>query len=231
MIRLPLIPALVALMLWAPLSFAQVAEVPYAQLHRELDGRITFDTLPQKPEPGFNLDAPLRSTGAWLAERFAGQQPGVVPPFDMPKGVPNSPLTLMPGAPGRNLSLAFHKGFESNALFALGPDGFPTLSARGEGATAILFDRDQAAFGLRVHSDYPDPLGTRDLRGSVTLRLYNRHGDLIAQTTHDLRPGIFELGLRRTGGIPDIAGVLIINSDPGGIAIDDILFQLTAMTS
>jgi hypothetical protein len=222
-------PTTLLLMLLAAPVAAQVTTESYAILQDELDGRIPFETLPQRAEPGFNLDAPIRTRGAWIGERFAGQ--GVTGALhDALSGRPRAPLSVMPGRAGRNLSVALHRGFGSNALFPLGPAGFPELSARGEGAVAVLFNRDQAAFGLRVHSDYFKPLGLNPPRGTVTLRLFNRKGALIAEVEQQLRQGINEIGLRRNRNIPDIAGFTITNTDPGGIAIDDILFQLTALT-
>ncbi len=208
---------------------AQIETTDYSLLARALDGRIGFETLPQRPEPGFNLDAPMRANGAWLGERFAGQTVRGAP-FDTLHGAPRAPLSVLPGRRDRNLSVARHRGFGSNALFPLGPRGFPNLDGRGEGAAAILFNRDQAAFGLRVHSDYLNPAGLIRERGLVRLRLYTRSGALIGEVEVQLDYGITEIGLRRTGDIPDIAGFTITNTDPGGIAIDDILFQLTALS-
>lgn len=219
----------VALVCTALPAAAQVRPESYTALAREADGRIGFETLPQRPEPGFDLDAPLREPGATIGERFAGQR-ATGTPHDHLSGGPSAPLTVAPGPPGRNLSVAFHRGFGSNALFPLGPDGFPALTARGEGAAAVLFDHDQAAFGLLVHSDYADPLGARAPRGDVVLRLYDRTGRLIGTARQRLEQGINRIALRRDGNIPDIAGVTITNTDPGGIAIDDILFQKAALT-
>lgn len=210
----------------SPMAWAQVVEDSYDRLARELDGRITFDALPQRSEPGFNLDAPIRVRGAWLGERFSGQRVQGAP-HDRLQGAPLA-MSVQAGAPGASLSVAFHRGFQSNALFPLGPLGFPAIAARGEGALALRFDRDQAALGLRVHSDYPDSLGTGAPRGGVILTLYRRDGSVIAVHEMRLDPGITNIGLRRVGGIPDIAGFTLTNTDPGGIAIDDILFRLTA---
>jgi len=207
---------------------AQVLPESYTTLARDLDGRIGFETLPQRPEPGFNLDAPMRFHGAWLGERLAGQVTSGAP-WDVIGGTPRVPLAVAPGKPGQNQSVARHRGFASNALFPVGPGGFPAVGARGEGAVAILFDRDQAAFGLRIQADYADPLGNRPPPGKVQMAFYTRKGALIAQTEHQLGNGITEIGLRRTGNIPDIAAVVITNTDPGGVAIDDIVFQLTAL--
>lgn len=203
----------------------------YARLKQELDARITFETLPRRAEPGIALDAPLRMGLAWIGEAFAGQATGADGPFDTVSGAPAAPLVVRPGAPDANQSVAFHRGFGSNALFPLGPAGFPAIEARGEGAVAILFDQDQRALGLRLHSDYPDPLGGRDAgRGTVTLVFYTRGGAEIARARRVLDPGITELGFIRAGGLPDIAGLLLLNDDPGGIAIDDILYQTAPVT-
>jgi hypothetical protein len=204
----------------------------YDELARDLDARVTFETLPRRDEPGIVLDAPLRDGLTWIAERFAGQRRDASEPvFDTILGAPRAPLGVRAGERGANQSVAFHRGFGSSALFPLGPAGFPALEARGEGSAAILFDQDQHAFGLRLHSDYPDPLGQRDqATGTVTLTFYTRQGREIARVVRRLEPGITELGFRRAGGLPDIAGVLILSDDPGGIAIDDILYQTAPVT-
>jgi hypothetical protein len=217
-----------AFVVFASSVVAQVVPESYASLARELDGRIDFETLPQRPEPGFNLNAPMRFAGVWLGERLAGQSVGGAP-YDVITGAPALPLSIRPGKPRQNLSVARHRGFGSNAVFPIGPQGFDAIGARGEGAVTILFDRNQAAFGLRVQADYADPLGTRPRPGILKMQLYSRKGGLIGEIEYDLGYGITEIGLRREGNIPDIAAVVITNVDPGGVAIDDIVFQLTAL--
>jgi len=208
---------------------AQVHPESYAALSRQLDGRIGFETLPRHPEPGINLNAPMRFQGAWLGERLAGQEISGAR-HDVARGRPDLPLTVKPGVEDQNLSVAHHRGFDSNALLPVGSGGFGAISARGEGAVTVLFDRDQAAIGLRVHADYADPLGTRPAPGVLKIQLFSRKGVLIGQTEHGLNQGITGIGVRRDGNIPDIAAIVITNTDPGGIAIDDILFQLTALS-
>lgn len=197
----------------------------YDSLKQELDARITFDSLPKRAEPGLNFNAPMRMGRAQLGQHFAGQSRQFADDFDRISGTPTGPLTLRPGQPGQNLSVALHRGFDSNALFPLGKPGFPALEARGEGALAILFDQGQRAIALRIHSDYPAPLGGAPRPGYVTLQLYTRQGHLVARHKTRLSTGITDIGLRRAGGLPDIAGVIVTNDDPGGIAIDDILYQ------
>ena len=215
----------VALFFATPGHAQNVQIVPYDDLKLELEARITFDTLPMRPEPGFNFDSPMRLGRAWLGQHFEGQTMQPRNGFDHLSGRPKAPLALRAGPSNQNLSVAQHQGFESNALFPLGISGFPALESRGEGALAILFDHAQRAIALRIHSDYAAPLGGAPEPGDVTLHLYTRQGALIARHVVPLGTGITDIGLRRVGGLPDIAGVTLTNDDPGGIAIDDILYQ------
>ncbi len=219
-----------------PASPPQIRAVPYDTLEARLGGRITFDTLPRRAEPGFLFDAPLRIGRAWIGEHFAGQiltkrrdRNGIG--FDgPPETPPRPPLTIRPGPPGASLSVAYHRGFGSNALFPLGPEGFPALQSRGEGAVAVLFDQAQSAVGLRVHTAYPDPLGAVSSgRGGLELFFYTRQGTLLAHLHLRLDQGLNELGFQRAGNRRDIAGVLILNTDPGGVAIDDILHDIALL--
>ena len=203
----------------------EVLLAPYDNLKQEMDARITFESLPSRSEPGLNFDAPMRLGRTWLGRNFAGQSTEKIDGFDRVSGSPSAPLVVRPGPPGKNLSVAYHQGFDSNALFPVGPAGFPALAARGEGAIAILFDQGQRAVAVKVHSDYVTPLGGAPAPGHVTLLLYTRQGTLIDRHDSPLDPGITKIGLRRTNGLPDIAGVVVLNDDPGGIAIDDILYQ------
>ncbi|MEQ9693379.1 hypothetical protein [Shimia sp. SDUM112013] len=223
------------LVLLAPPLRAEIVAVPYLGLRDTLGHRISFETLPQRAEPGFNLDHPLRTTGAWIGERFAGQsivaRPG-------PNGAPHDalgqenghrPLTVRPGAPRRNLSVAYHRGFGSNAVLPLGQDGFDRLSGRGEGSLAVVFDSDQRAVGFRVHTDYAAPLGQSAPRGEIRLYFMTRMGHVLDVQTLYPGQGITEYGFEVADQSRRIAGLLITNTDPGGIAIDDILFQIDLM--
>ncbi len=201
---------------------------PYSVLRQELDAKLDFETLPRRPEPGIPLEAAMREGHAWLGERLAGQQV-TGHPHDTLSGTPRAPLAIRPGPPGANLSVAQHRGFGSNALFPLGPAGFPALEARGEGSVAILFDHGQRALGLRIHSDYAAPLGGASSPGTLTIAFFRRDGVRIGQIRRQLATGITDLGFRRAGGIADIAAITVTNDDPGGIALDDILYQTAPM--
>ncbi|SMX43445.1 hypothetical protein [Actibacterium lipolyticum] len=222
-----------ALIVWAALSAPaiaqQIAPADYATLKRELDGIISFETLPQRPEPGMTFDHNVYFKGAWLGERFQGQVLSFSPQGHdkLSNRDAETPLRLLPGQANQNQSVAFHNGFASNALFPLGQDGIGKITGRGEGALAILFDHDQAAMGLRVHTHYATPLGNAPVLGRLQIAFFTRAGVLIDAQDHNLSSGITELGWRRARNIPDIAGVVVTNTDPGGVAIDDIIFQLT----
>ncbi len=217
-----------ALWLGAGAALAEpIIPADYDALARELTERIDFERLPKRPEPGFNLDHPFHARGAWLGERFAGQQiTSDATGHDRLTGLaPAGWLRIVGGEPGHNLSIAFHRGFGSNALFPLGPAGFPKIEARGEGVLAILFDHDQAALGFKLHTDYPDPLGVRPVGESgLEVYFFARDGALLARLEHGPGPGISAFGYRHVGTGKPIAGVVIVNTDPGGIAVDDIIF-------
>ena len=224
---------LLALAAWlalaTPAAAQQIVAADYRQLMEQLDARADFEGLPPRREPGFNLDAPYRERGLWIGERFAGQQALAEGPRERLSGAPAAPLRLRTGATRRNLSVAFHRGFGSNALFPLGPEGFPRLTARGEGAVALMFDSGQRAVGVRIHSGYPSPLGNRAATGRVIFTFYDRGGRALGRLEAKLEEGINEFGFREAGNAPDIAGLTIENTDPGGIAIDDIIYSLSLL--
>lgn len=220
-----------ALVIWAALSGHAISQpiisAPYSQLKQELDGIASFESVPGRAEPGLSFDQPLRFPGIWIAEHFAGQQidRGLHGHDRLESADPIAPLAIRSGRPKQNQSVAAHRGFGSNALFPLGPDGFDLISGRGEGAVAILFDHDQAAIGLRVHSDYAAPLGSAKEPGQLIVHFFRRDGRIIFTDTQSLAPAITDLGWRGKHGLAEIAGILVLNTDPGGIAMDDILFQ------
>ncbi|MDQ2092505.1 hypothetical protein [Rhodalgimonas zhirmunskyi] len=111
------------------------------------------------------------------------------------------------------------------ALFPLGPRGAARIEGRGEGSIAVLFDEDQPAIGFLLHAAYPAPMGhTGPPRGAITLTAYARNGQSLGQMVVIPGTGVERLAWRRAGLARDVAGFTIENIDPGGIALDDILY-------
>ena len=216
---------LAGLVFATPLDAQAIEATDYASVLAEAQTLVTFEILPPRPEPGYALDYGIAFPGGRIGSAFAGQASRAENGFDQLSGAPTAPLTLITGPDGQGLSLATHRGFGSLAVYPLGPEGFPAIEARGEGSVAVLFDEDICQVGMLVHSDYADPLGANSaLRGSVDFTAYSRSGDLLGTISHMLTPGISSHALRSTDSLSTIAGLTIENSDPGGIALDDLAF-------
>lgn len=179
----------------------------------DLSRIITFDDVPSGWDPGYKVDDLLVLDGASFAERFAGQSIGANGDFDTVNGAAFAPLTLLPGAPGQTLSVVHLGG--SNIINGYGPAGYPRVNGQGEGAIAVQFDRDQPGLSF-------DLLGGE--AGSAQLQFLNRDGGIIHTILlHDL--GRTQLGFWRQDGTPDIAGFVMTNTDPQGLAIDNLRFD------
>jgi hypothetical protein len=57
----------------------------------------------------------------------------------------------------------------------------------------------------------------------------DRAGRVLARPVTPLAQGITALGYATADGAPLIAGLVVLNTDPGGIAVDDILYDRAAM--
>jgi hypothetical protein len=99
-------------------------------------------------------------------------------------------------------------------LNGYGSAGFPRREAQGEGAIAILFDEDQSALSFELRGGEA---------GRAQASFYARDGSTIGQVL--IEPtGEFAVGFFRARGLRDIAGVILTNTDPQGIAIDTLRF-------
>lgn len=173
---------------------------------------ITFNEARSGAGPGHPVDDVLALNGARFGERFAGQQLQMRGPHDAVEGAAFGPLTLLAGAQGQNLSVVNSMGV--SVLMGYGHAGFPKRDAQGEGAIAILFDEDQSALALDVRGGE---------RGDGQVLFLRRDGAVLAQVP--VSPlGEFGLGFFRAQGASDIAGVVLTNTDPQGIALDTIRF-------
>lgn len=173
---------------------------------------ITFDDIRSGAGPGLLSDDVLDLDGAQFGERFAGQGLAAAGTHDQVIGAALGPLILLPGAPGQNLSVVHFYG--NAVLNGYGPAGFPRREGQGEGAIAFLFDNDQSALSFALRGGES---------GAALAQFLRRDGSAISAVPID-PTGEFTLGFDRAGGIRDIAGVVLTNTDPEGIAIDTLRF-------
>lgn len=173
---------------------------------------ITFDDTRSSSGPGFAVKDILVMPGAIFGERFAGQSVTSHGDHDRVTGTALPPLTVLPGAPGQNLSVVFFDG--NNVLNGYGVAGYPKRRAQGEGAIAFLFDQDQSALSFQIRGGES---------GAVEVSFLMRDGGLLSRI---MLPPAAEhaFGFVRRTGASDIAGVLIENTDPQGLAIDNLKF-------
>lgn len=219
-------------LLWgfmAGMATAQtVMPLPYHVLQQRPHLRVDFDTLPQVSEPGHVLNAPLRYPGFWIGQHLSRQQVTDLmrgtERFDQIHGQPALPLSVQPGPADQSLAIASHRGFGSNALFPVGPFGANRRDGRGEGALAIVFDQPQDSFGLKLHADYDAPMGPSPATGTAHVTFYDSQGQRIGRVELALRPGVMPLAWHTSGLI---AALTVETTDPGGIAVDDLIIPVS----
>ena len=180
---------------------------------------ITFDDQPSSFGVGRQIDGLLIQPGVSFGERFAGQTLSREGNFDRVGGTARTPLTLLPGAPGQTLGIL--RLMATSVLHGHGPEGFPKPEATGEGAIAVLFENDQSALAFDIRGGE---------LGEARVTFLRRDGRPI----HTLRLGPLagaSYGFQRLDDIADIAGLVIENSDPEGIAMDNLRFERNATLS
>ena len=174
---------------------------------------VSFDDLASSAGPGRKLDDILVQPGVRFGERFAGQIRQSNGNYDTINGTALGPLTLVPGGPGETLGLK--RLITTTVLLGYGPRRYPRREAIGEGAIAILFERDQSEIGFHIRGGE---------KGHATVIFLRRDGSAIQQLI--LGPlGEDRFGFVRQGGVSDIAGLVVYNDDPEGMALDDLRFE------
>ncbi|PSL21765.1 hypothetical protein [Shimia abyssi] len=180
---------------------------------------ITFDDQPTSFGVGRQVEHVLVQPGVSFGERFLGQTLSREGTYDRITGQAVGPLTILPGAPGETLGIL--RLMATSVLHGHGPEGFPNPEATGEGAIAVLFEHDQSALAFDIRGGE---------KGHATVAFLRRDGTHI----HTLRLGpLSEMtyGFQRIDDIPDIAGLIIENADPEGIALDNLRFERNAVLS
>ncbi|MGB7317163.1 MAG: hypothetical protein WBC85_04280 [Planktotalea sp.] len=174
---------------------------------------IDFDDVISSIGIGSRIDEVLIRDGAVFGERFAGQIRGASGDFDVISGVPVVPLTMLDGGPGQTLGAMHLLG--TIVLHGHGHRTYPRVEAVGEGSLAVLFDRDQPSLAFDIRGGE---------QGFATVRFFRRDGSVIdTLTLGPLAEDSF--GFTRQNSQPDIAGFLLLNTDPQGIALDNLRFE------
>lgn len=225
---------LVCLILAAgPAAAQNIRQVAIQQIAPVLNAIVDFEGFDAGTEPGKEMSRLVSGAGASVGTAFAGQRrttyniassAGQHFEFDPAQG-PALPFRLSGDG---SFVIAWHRGFGSDAAFPVGPDGANRASGRGEGTLAVVFEDDQTVLAFRVHADYPDPLGTRPSPGTAQVSFFARDGAILETIIIPLHHGVMTLGFETmdTG----IAAFTISNTDPGGIAVDDIMFRRNVPT-
>lgn len=183
---------------------------------------IDFEDVTGAAFPGTTYDGILSSGGATFAERFQGQTLSFVTdnitgaPLDVLSGDPTGPLTLAPGAAGKNLAIGTDSTknlLPCGNLTCADPNGY------GEGSFAVLFSGGVSYFGMQQ-------LFGHDTTKLTTLDFFNSSGGLIQRVTVNVTSSF--VGFSREGGVKDIAGVSVFTRDPGGLSYDNLVYDTPA---
>lgn len=179
---------------------------------------ITFDDQVGGMGPGRPQAGVMSLPGAAFGELFAGQILEFEGNYDRVTGAASAPLSVQSGN-GPNLSIL--RLSDTNVLSGFGPAGYPNDAATGEGAIAILFDRDQPSLQF-------------DLRGgeagSAMVTFMARDGQIIDHwQLRDLSETTY--AFEKNMNTANIAGFVITNDDPDGIAFDTLAFEKAGQTS
>lgn len=180
---------------------------------------VTFSDIATGTFPSFvNYDGILVSGGVSFAERFVDQTLGAAGDNDTLGATASNPLALQVGLPGRNLSGGADLGIVG--LYPCGPRGCADPNGYGEGSFAMLFPTLVSEVGLEAY--FADTSAN-----NLILQFFRFDGSLIDSVTVATGTGLGPLafGFERDSSIRDIAGVSVYNTDPGGLAYDNITFN------
>lgn len=181
--------------------------------------QVTFDNQPSSFGAGRDVRGIMALDGVSFGERFAGQFLTAAGDFDRVDGEATGPLVLVAGADRQNMTII--RLSDTNVLTGDGPALFPAREATGEGALAVLFDREQVSLRFDIRGGEG---------GTAWIVFLRRDGSVIDSA--ELAPlSEASYGFQRNGRIPDIAGLVVTNADPDGIALDTLAFDGADQTS
>lgn len=206
----------ISLLLAAPLAAQVTCDRPICAVPHDslrFTKLIDFDDVVSSLGIGSRIDEILIRDGVMFGERFAGQVRSAEGDFDVISGTPLVPLTMLDGGPGQTLGAMHLMG--TTVLHGHGPRIYPRVEAVGEGALAVLFDRDQPALAFDIRGGEG---------GFATVEFIRRDGTVIDR--HHIGPLEEDsFGFSRADGRPDIAGFILLNTDPQGVALDNLRFE------
>lgn len=222
---------LILILLSTPVWAQSVTRIDPDTVADRLPYREDFNFLPDRPEPGFKLDHGYAIPRGRIGRSFVGQGLDEIRTDDggrfdgLAQPSAAAPLHIAPNPAGQGLSISWHRAFGSNALYGVGPVGWPAPPGRGEGMLAILFEEDVCAVALKVHTEYVDDLGTTAGHVSdIRFTFLAREGRVLQQIATTPGEGITPMAFRSNDADAGLAGIVIENRDPGGISIDDLAY-------
>ena len=186
----------------------------YAVVNSVAPGSLTTDTLADIEDlTSGNKAGIVTSGGLSFAESFLGQSVMVVGGFDQVSGTPTSPLALQANAiTDNNVSVLNFAG--SQIIFGINEN------PGSRGTIAILFPVLQSEIGL-------DIVGGNG--GSATLDFFRNDCSFAGSVmVTNLAAAQTPFGFRKADDIADIRGVLIQNTDSGGIGFDNFRYHSQA---
>lgn len=167
---------------------------------------------------------------AQFGERFSGHTLNVSGNYDALSGKPSRPLTLQAGFDYQNLVQLQMDGSGvlggMGHLGVFGDENTPDPDAAGEGAISIFFDGDQSQVGFMLH-------GASSGVGSLFVSFFDINGQELRRFEFDPDPDPqdpIEFGFMALDDNEQlqrvIAGMSIWNTDPGGLFISGLTFDV-----
>ncbi len=179
---------------------------------------ITFDDQASSYGPGRPQTGIMTLSGAAFGELFAGQTLQADGNFDRVAGMPDAPLTIQTV---NTPSLSIVRLSDTNVLSGYGPTGYPKPTATGEGAIAVLFERDQPSLKFDL----------RGGEGGTAIVVFLRRDGTTIDTWIIGPLSERAYAFEAPNAANDVAGFFFTNDDPDGIAFDTLSFEQFDQTS
>ena len=198
-----------------------IVATPYAEAVQSLTSVVDFET-PELETKRQNEPRHFKEQCAVFGESFLGQIVTLVrldrDLHDGLSGAPIAPLAIAPPSTRWHLTRERLSHGRTVTLMGNGPRGF-VQAGIGEGSIAVMFDIPQNMVALTYDAALPQEV--QKGRGTMTIEFFDSSGSLIATRTEKLRHRGYR-AYRTISGRDLIKGFSITNTDPGGIAIDDV---------